>query len=170
MNHTLVYHLSVIEALWVMVSLTGLIFTAINTKHAWRDYNHIKRSNIFNGRRTVGRTAAWTELMRTIVQVIFVSIGIGAGTIPDAPIPNAFLNIQIVQATIRWGLISASIFITLQSYLLSRMRSRINHMGPPPPLERTASGVEKLVEYADEAEARRIAGSRPESDVTREEP
>lgn len=130
MNNTLVYHLSVIEAIWVVVALVGLVFTSYNTAHAWRDYNYIKRSNIFNGRRIVARTSAWTEGMRAAIQAIFVAIGVGAGTIPDTPIPNAPLNIQIVQELVRWGLIVSSILLAVKSYMLARMRNRINPHAP----------------------------------------
>lgn len=130
MNHDFFYNLSGIEAVWVVVALVGLVLTSYNCYHAWHDYRFIKQHNVRNGRRIVGWTAATTEVTRVFVQLVFLGIGIGAGTIPDASagadVPN---NVRVVQFLVRWGLILASALIALQSYWLRRMRNKINHPG-----------------------------------------
>lgn len=127
MSRDILYHLSGLEALWVVVALVGLVLTTYNASHAWRDYRYILKHGITNGRRIVGRTAALTEVTRVAVQIIFLGIGIGAGTIPDPPAAvNVPLNVVIVQFVGRWGLILSSVLITYQSYQLRRMRNKIN--------------------------------------------
>lgn len=116
--------LSDIEVAWTVVALVGLIVTCFNLREAIKDYRFLQRNEIFNGRRLVARVALKTEMTRVYVQSVFLSIGIAAGFVPEAPSqldqPWAILVIGFL---VRWGLITAAILIAMQSVWLRRLRT-----------------------------------------------
>ena len=118
--------MSVLELVWILVAVIGASITSVNTQHAWSDYRFIKRNNIFNGRRIVARTAAWTEALRLTIQIIFIAIGVLAALIPDPVVPHLPLKVVILGYLVRLGLIISSILLTIKSELLRRMRRAIH--------------------------------------------
>jgi hypothetical protein len=111
-----------IEILWVLVALVGCIYSVFNIRASQRDFDWLNENKIENGRRTLARYQLLAELLRAATQTIFLTIGVLAGFLPEPP-PVPLTHIQsIVGFAARWGFITASVFLTIKSYLGYRVR------------------------------------------------
>ena len=112
-----------IEVMWTLIAAIGLIYSFYNVREALLDRNDLKRRGVANGRRLLAQTNVISETSRFVKQSIFIIIGLLAMFLPEAPdnldLPWAQAAIG---AAIRWGLITASILTTFQSYLGFRAR------------------------------------------------
>lgn len=120
--------ISDIEIFWVLMTSVALAFSLYNTWEAIQDYRFFRKqvqSPTVNGRQDQATGTIVAEVSRTVILLIFLSIGIGAMIIPEPPhnleLP---LDQRIVSALIRWGLILSAILILLQTLNNARIRRR----------------------------------------------
>ena len=115
-----------IEILWILVALTGLAVTSFNLRDAYNDFLFLRENGIFNGRRAVAKTTLYTESTRFVIHSIFLTIGVLAGLLPEAPDTLDLPAIQVaIGAAIRWGLIIGGVLLMSQSIALRWMRNQL---------------------------------------------
>lgn len=114
-----------IEILWSVIAAVGLSYSLYNLRDALKDYDFIKHHKISNGRRILARHAVYGEGIRAAIQGIFLTVGILAAFVPEAPPVEAITVISILGLIIRWGLILSSVLLTIKSYLGKRSRDII---------------------------------------------
>ena len=118
-------HVSVIEFVWVLVALVGLVYSLINIRESQDDFHWLDAQKIANGRRTLARYQLWAELLRALTQAIFLVIGVLSLFLPNPPdIPLTTLQ-TVTYFCIRWGLVTASLCLTIKSYLGHRVRQAL---------------------------------------------
>ena len=114
-----------IELLWVLIALVGVIYSTINVREAYRDWQFVKERKISNGRRVLARVHLISETLRVASLSIFLIIGLLALSV-ESPQPDQLpFKIVAIQFIIRWGLISASIMLVIKSYLAKRVRDEL---------------------------------------------
>src|SRR4051812_24068751 len=87
-----------IELVWTFIAAAGFVFSVFNLKDSLGDWRYLRRRGVKNGRLSVARSNAYTELSRTVIQSIFLVIGILALMLPAPPassLPPLQLTIQI---------------------------------------------------------------------------
>lgn len=122
-----------IELVWTLLALAGLSFSVYNVREAAADLGALKRSGERNGRMLLARMTVRSEVARMAIQLIFLTIGIGAMTLQDAQNQSQLpFRVALVSFLIQWGLIFASALISLKSYWAYSMRSQLKtHYGDP---------------------------------------
>jgi len=124
-----------IEILLVLISSIGLAFSIFNLRESWGDWRFLKNlgktdyGSNYDPRMVVAINGLRSEVARTIIQTIYLSLGIFALFIPEnhAILP---LKLQIFGFLFRWGFIAASILLTLKSYWGYQIRHRVlEHYG-----------------------------------------
>lgn len=112
-----------IEIAWVLIALVGLAYSLFNVREALADIDWLETNKISNGRRQLAKYQLAAECLRSAVQLLFVTVGILAMFVPETPDMLALPTLQVVLGfLIRWGLITASIMLTIKSYLGKRVR------------------------------------------------
>lgn len=112
-----------VEILWVLVALVGLVYSILNILDARGDKEYLDTHNIQNGRRALAKYQLIAEYLRAAIQLIFAMIGLAAMTLPEVPnsahLPRHELIIRVL---LTYGLIAASIMLSIKSYLGYRVR------------------------------------------------
>lgn len=146
---------SELEVVWVMVAAVGFIFSIVNFRESIGDIRALylppgikrqwsmldlfvanygkgppRRTPLTNGRYPIAWSSARVESARLLIQLIFLSIGVAAMTVPDIEFDALSLHYQIVSLMFRWGLMTSSLLVTLQSIENRRMRANV-HQSPP---------------------------------------
>lgn len=120
-----------IEIVWTVVAFVGLIYSILNVRDAQIDLEVLESAGVKNGRRTLARYQLEAEVLRSIMQTIFLSIGIAAMSLPAAPdsldLPTTQLVIQVL---ITYGLIVSSVLLSIKSYLGYRVRRILTNPDP----------------------------------------
>jgi hypothetical protein len=120
-----------IEILLVVISSIGLIFSLYNLKESWKDWRLLKNlgktdfGRDYDPRMVVALNGLRSEVSRSIIQAIYLALGIFAMLIAEAPPVHLPLKIVIFGFLFRWGFILASILLTLKSYWSYQVRSRV---------------------------------------------
>lgn len=115
-----------IEIVWVLLTGLALIFSLYNMWASILDYRYLRLLHLPpNGRKDQAEGTIIAETARTMILLIFLSIGIIAMTLPEAP-PNLDIprNQEIASILIRWGLIASAVLIAVQSVNNARIRRR----------------------------------------------
>lgn len=106
-----------IEVVWTLIALIGAGFSIYNVREAVKDLGALSTIDKGNGRGRLGRFAIKTEVARLLSQIIFLIIGALAMTVATVSSPKGLpWNLQLLSIVFRWGLITASVLVSLQSY------------------------------------------------------
>lgn len=111
-----------IEVLWSLVALIGLVYSLINVQEGRKDMRWLDVNSIFNGRRTLAKFQLAAEGLRAFVQGVFLLIGVLEMFIPGNVVSNGSWSVVAISASVRWGLLLASVALTVKSYLGKRVR------------------------------------------------
>lgn len=166
--------ISDIEIIWIALALFGLFYSTRNALEANKDCKTLKRAGVRNGRRKIALTVRFQDAARAAIHSIFATIGFLAALLPDPPNQlNLPWKQQVVSVLIRWGLIFGSAILVAQSFASNRLRKELLERERAEAEELLASeklqaSMDKLITYADEADARRLSGDHAERDVARE--
>lgn len=115
-----------IEMLWTAIALCGAAFSGFNFWNARGDLQVALRLDDPNGRRTLALGTMVAETLRVFVQMVFVTIGIVAMTIPEPPQPHRLpVNLQVEMYLVEYGLVTATSLLALQAFVLYRTRTRV---------------------------------------------
>lgn len=112
-----------IELLWTIIAFVGLVFSLINFADAYKDCKYLAARGITNGRILVAKTNLWTEGMRGAIQTIFLVIGVLALMIESPPQTKLTTAQFLIGIVIRWGIITASLLLTIKTYLVRHLRT-----------------------------------------------
>lgn len=137
--------ISDIEILWCLVAIVGALFSIYNLFEANRDMKALEILKITNGRRAIAKAARFQDVVRAAVHLIFFTIGVLAAFLPETSPPTRetpLVNI-LIGASVRWGLIIASVLLMTQSYIALRLRRDL--------LEQEVDRIEAT--YEDELQA-----------------
>jgi len=119
-----------IEIVWTVVAFVGLIYSLLNVRDAQIDLKVLEEAGVKNGRLTLARYQIEAEVLRAIMQTIFLAIGIAAMALPEVP---DSLDIPATQVVIRvlitYGLILSSVLLSVKSYLGYRVRRILTQGG-----------------------------------------
>lgn len=137
---------SVIEALWTLAALVGLVSWARSAADAGRTMRAVKSRGIVNGRRTVARLATGLTRTMVMIELVFLSIGVLSMTRPPT-VGSTELSRLIVGG----ALIGASVGITVlafrwrraEEYLLRESERRVD--------ERAALAADQAAQVIREA-------------------
>lgn len=114
-----------IELVWSFIALIGLVFSVFNLRDSLGDLRFLKRAGVKNGRLSVAKSNLYTELSRTIIQSIFLTIGIMALFLP-APPASSLPPLQLaIQVAFRWGLVISASLLALNTYLSHNLRKHL---------------------------------------------
>lgn len=106
-----------IEVVWTLIAFIGAIFSVYNVREARKDLHALSTIDKNNGRGKLGRFAIKTEVARLAIQLIFLLIGVLAMSVQSRGTPAGTpWNIVLLGIIFRWGLIIASLLVTLKSY------------------------------------------------------
>lgn len=106
-----------IEVAWTLIALIGAGFSIYNVGEALKDLRALSTIDKNNGRGRLGRFAIKTEVSRLVTQLIFLAIGALAMSVTTISSPVGLpWNLRLLGIIFRWGLITASILVSLQSY------------------------------------------------------
>lgn len=112
-----------IEVVWTVVAFAGLVYSLLNVRDASLDLRVVDELGYTNGRRTLARYQLEAEVLRSIVQSIFLAIGLAAMALPEVPdrldLPTAQI---VIGALVTYGLILSSVLLTVKSYLGYKVR------------------------------------------------
>lgn len=124
-----------IEVLWSIIAIVGACFSVYNIREAYRDLRALSYEAARNGRGKFGRLLLKNEIARLIIQLIFLTIGILAMTVTSGGTPPGTpLNLIILGIIFRWGLITASLLVSLISFWAYQTRREILfHLPDEPP-------------------------------------
>ena len=81
--HDLVGSFSVLELVWSVIALGGIVIAALNAWEALADYRALGGRQ--NGRRVVAIGNIRREIIRIGADVAFLGVGLYAGTVPANP-------------------------------------------------------------------------------------
>lgn len=113
-----------IEVVWTAIAAVGLIFSIYNWRDAEADYKAL--GVLANGRRAIAVLSIKMEITRTIIQGLFLAIGISAMFVPDAPDQlHRPTNVLILSVLFRWGLVISAILIMYQSIANYHVRKKL---------------------------------------------
>lgn len=113
-----------IEIFWVVLVFCGLLFSLYNVKEARADQKALKEAGVANGRGKIAQFAVRSEMARTAIQLIFLTIGILAMFLAETPDSlDQPWHLTAIGFAFRWGLITAAALITLKSYWSWRLRA-----------------------------------------------
>lgn len=114
-----------IEMVWILSTLIGAIYAGLNTRAANANSRALKKLGISNGRLTLAVLFRAAAAMRLSVQLIFLSIGISAAFFPEPVFDQQPLKIVVAGALVRWGLIAASVILTVREIMETSIRKRL---------------------------------------------
>jgi hypothetical protein len=119
--------ISDIEIVWTLIAGIGLAFSIFNVREAFADRAALKLAGVKNGRKMIADEGLLQELARTVIQAIFLTIGLLAMTYPDPPdVSDRPWNLVLIGIVFRWGLIISASLIMLKSFGAWRLRRRLN--------------------------------------------
>lgn len=154
--------ISDIEIFWVIIALVGCVYSVSNVRAALMDVRRLYDAPPYsghwtwwqlfyanlgwgrplpinpdgNGRFPIAWAQARVETARLLIQVIFITVGIAAMTVPDIETSLLPTKYVIVGALSRWGFIAASLLVTYQSVVNRRVRKHVlayaHHEGGDP--------------------------------------
>lgn len=115
-----------IEILWMSISAIGLSFSLYNFMQTRLDYKAIQESGIANGRRLLARTALWSEGLRSIIQGLFLFVGIWAVLfIPKSAQRSLPLKYEIYSYASRYIFVTAALLLMINTVIAWYTRHRI---------------------------------------------
>lgn len=115
-----------IEIVWTVIAFIGLCFSVHNLVQAVGDLEVLRANNISNGRLILAKFTIKAEAARSIMQLIFFLIGVGAMTLVDPPNQlNLPIRVVLITALFRWGLVIAAGLVTLKSYWAWQVRREL---------------------------------------------
>lgn len=129
MNFLVSGNASLLEILWTVMGVIGLVFSFLNLDEAVDDWKVIRRFVPPDARHLLARQAIRTELVRVAELTGFVAIGLIAMSFPSRSGSAAFIT-----ASVFIGLIA---LISANSFLDFRVRRNVNFLsattsGSPP--------------------------------------
>jgi hypothetical protein len=114
-----------IEVLWCLLAAAGLIFSIKNVRDSLGDLRAVDERRISNGRRVLAKLSVQTELIRAIIQAMFLVAGIAATTVASPPNTALPLKVVILSAFVRWCFIASSALLSLKGYLVYKARKSL---------------------------------------------
>lgn len=108
---------------WTAIAAVGVVIAAVNVLSAVGDIRAVGDSNGSGERNVVAVYFIIAEIVRLVVQLIFVTIGFCAMTLP--PLPHMFQlhgSARVFSLVLQWGLMTAAVLIVFQSLTALVMR------------------------------------------------
>lgn len=122
MLRDVVWHTSLLEAIWLALAVGGIVLAALNATEAQRDFQALGGKQ--NGRRTIAVGNLRREMVRGMIHVSYLLVGLLAAATPGRP-AEGFPVIAVV-------LVLASAGMTVNSYLDRRDRVYLLNYGLQP--------------------------------------
>jgi hypothetical protein len=134
-----------VELVWTIIATVGAGFSIYNLRDALKDRAALKRLHNRNGRWLLANFAIRAEAARLAIQLIFLTIGILAMLIVDAPDqlhqPPLIVALGIV---FRWGLIVSALLLTLKSYWGYSLRRTL--LSPQVMADPNSESIEQVIQ------------------------
>ena len=96
---------SILEILWTLNSVLGIVISTRNWNSAWKDYRVI--GGITNGRRAIAVGTLITETLIVAKFSIYIGIGLSAISLPNSDPPNVIGIIVGTSLLVSSGLLTA---------------------------------------------------------------
>lgn len=116
-----------VEIVWTAAAIVGFVFSIYNFIESIKDLGAVEFFHIQNGRRLIARSNAIAESLRAIAQMIYITIGIWALSLPHVsshfPTPENFYLFGLV---FRYGLLIGVLIVTFNTVLAFKSRNAIN--------------------------------------------
>jgi len=117
LNHSAFGNASWLELIWTLIAAFGIVFSIYNSKQSWGDLKSLKQRGIGNGRRIIANLGFKMELVRGIIQGIFIAIGVVAMTFPAPPdFGPQPLHLLLYRHLFTYGLVVSAALLSLKSY------------------------------------------------------
>lgn len=108
-----------VELWWTGAALVGLLASLFNIYISRHQLAAVARAKVMNGRRIIALTRFIRDMMRTLVQLMYLGLGLWAGTRPGEASSGA-----------AWVLVATSMVVTLMTLVDAGEREYILRHGP----------------------------------------